>query len=251
MSGLTKEDLRDVDIVDAVELASDGTTTYTTGATVVSTTAATKRVVLSGIDLVHDLDERAESGDLITLSGTTGGADGTYTIDTVVDSVTVDVVEAVADSTGGTADFIHPPGAGKVGCDPTTISGVTATNVQEALEELSTGTTFTPTQHKTIRQLIHFIETNSPGDGFGAGPYQSEVLPTADPFPTSETWYETSSKTNKICRWEGTYNANKTLATETWIVYQSDGTSKAAEATDTISHSGIFETGRSRAITVY
>lgn len=249
MSGLTKEDLRDVDIVDSVELASDGTTTYITGATVVSTTAATKRVVLSGIDLIYDLDERAETGDRITLTGTSGGsADGTYTVDTVIDSVTVDVVETIADSTGGTANFKHPPGAGKVGCDPTDIAGVSATDVQEALEQIPTAVAG---QHKDLRHLIHFVETNSPGDGFGAGPYVSELLPSADPFPTSETWYTDGTKTSKICRWEGTYNANKTLATEKWIVYKSDGTNPAADATDTISYSGVFETGRSRAIAVY
>lgn len=245
--GIRREDIEDVEIVDAGELASDGTTTYVTGATVVSTTAATKRIVFSGVDLIYDKDERAESGDKVTLSGTSGGAaDGTYTIDSVIDSVTVDVVESISDSTGGAADLIHPPGAGKVGCDPTTIFNVTADNVQEALEQLSD-----QLDHNTLRHLIHFVEANSPGSGFGAGPYVSEVLPAADPFPTSETWYTDGTKTSKICRWEGTYNANKTLATETWIVYKADGTSKSAEAVDTISYSGIFETSRSRAVTVY
>jgi len=106
-------------------------------------------------------------------------------------------------------------------------------------------------QHKSLRQLIHFVETNSPGDGFGAGPYVSEVLPVGDPFPTSETWYTDSGKTLKICKWEATYNANKTFATEKWTVYKSDGTNPAADATDTISYSGVFETGRSRAVAVY
>ena len=107
------------------------------------------------------------------------------------------------------------------------------------------------TQHKTVRQLIHFVETNSPGGGFGAGPYISEVLPVGNPFPTSETWYTDSGKTLKICCWEATYNVNKTFATEKWAVYKSDGTNLAADATDTVSYSGIFETGRSRAIVVY
>lgn len=105
-------------------------------------------------------------------------------------------------------------------------------------------------QHKALRQLIHFLEFG-PGDGFGAGPYYSETLPAGDPFPTSETWYTDSGKTNKIFEWAGTYNVNKTFATETWTVYKSDGTNKAAEAVDTISYSGLFETSRSRAVTVY
>lgn len=242
--GIRREDIEDVEIVDAVELASDATAQIFTGATVVSTTAATKRVVFSGIDLLR-APEELEENDILVLSGTTG-ADGTYTIDSVVDDVTAEVQESIADSTGGTAEARHPAGASKVGCDPTNISDVTADNVQEALEQLST-----LSGHHTLRHLIHFVETNSPGSGFGAGPYVSEVLPAADPFPTSETWYTDGAKTSKICRWEGTYNANKTFATEKWIVYKSDGTNPAADATDTISYSGVFETGRSRAVTVY
>jgi hypothetical protein len=107
------------------------------------------------------------------------------------------------------------------------------------------------TTHKTLRQLIHFTETNSPGDGFGAGPYYCETLYTSNVFPLNETWYETSAKLKKICRWEGTYNANKTFATEKWIVYKSDGVNPAADATDTISYSGVTETTRSRVVVTY
>jgi len=139
MGGLLKEDFKDLDFIDAVELASNGTTSYSTGVTVVSTTASTKRIVFSGINLLYDKDERAESDDLITLSGTSGGgaADGTYTIDNVIDETTVDVVESIVDSTGGTAVFKHPPGAIKVGIDPTNIDGVTSSELQEGLEQLS------------------------------------------------------------------------------------------------------------------
>jgi hypothetical protein len=166
MSGLTKEDLRDADVVDAVELASPGTTTYITGATVVSTTAATKRIVFSGIDLVHDVDERAEPKDKVTLAGTTG-ADGTYTIANVIDSVTVDVEETIVDSTGGTATFRHPPGSSKVGFDPTGLIYLTKTNVQEALEEVDANISggpssgITEAQHDALDDMVHWLaETN-------------------------------------------------------------------------------------------
>lgn len=243
---ITKEDIRHDDIVDAVELASDGTTSVIfTGKTVVSTTNSTKTVVLSGVDILRD-PEIIENLDLITLAGTSGGAaDGDYTVDARVDSTSFTVNEAIADSTGGTCEAQNPSGASRTGVDPTNIDNVTETTVQEALERLA------GTGHKTFRHLIHFVEPNSPGDGFGSGPYVSEVLPSADPFPTSETWYTDGTKTSKICRWEATYNANKTLATEKWIVYKSDGTNPAADATDTISYSGVFETGRSRAVVVY
>lgn len=255
--GLSREDFRDDHIVDQTELASDGNVVFINDATVVSTVASTKVITFSGIDIIDDPDENVEANDIIVLSGTSGGAaDGVYTVNQILSSTTLNVVETIADSTGGTADFKYPPGASKVGFDASGLTTVTADNVQDAIEELDAaagGSGMTTTQHKTVRQLIHFVETNSPGEGFGAGPYQSEILPnpTTDIFPTSETWYETSAKTNKICRWEGTYNANKTLATEKWIIYKSDGTNPAAEALDTISYSGVFETGRSRAITVY
>lgn len=138
--GIRREDIEDVEIVDAGELLSDGTTSILTGATVVSTTASTKRVVLSGVDIINDKDERLEPGDLVTLSGTTGGADGDYTVDSIIDPVTFDVVEAIVDSTGGTMSAKHPPGASKVGLDPTNVSGVTATELQTAMEQLSQAT---------------------------------------------------------------------------------------------------------------
>ena len=249
---ITREDIRHDDIVDAVELASDGLTSIIfTGATVVSTTSSTKTVVLSGVDLFRD-PEIVENLDIIILAGTSGGAaDGTYSVDARVSSTSFTVNEAIADSTGGTCEAQNPSGARRTGCDPTAIANSTATNVQAVLEDLDDAIACGPETHKALRQLIHFVDTNSPGDGFGAGPYVSEVLPTADPFPTSETWYTDGTKTYKICRWEGTYNANNTFATEKWIVYKSDGTNPAADATDTISYSGVFETGRSRAIVVY
>ena len=257
MSGgnIIREDIRHEDIVDAVEQISDGTTSVIfTGATVVSTTSSTKTVVLSGVDLLRD-PEIIENLDIIVLAGTSSGAaDGTYTVDARVDGTSFTVNETIADSTGGTCEARNPSGARRTGFDATGLTVVTANNVQDAIEELDAqgaGSGITAAQHKALRQLIHFVETNSPGDGFGSGPYYSETLPAADPFPTSETWWETSSKTNKICRWEGTYNANKTFATEKWIVYKSDGTNPAADATDTISYSGVFETSRSRAIVVY
>jgi len=125
-----------------------------------------------------------------------------------------------------------------------------------SLTQLLAGSGLTEGAHKALRQLIHFMSGKGPGDGFGSGPYASGVLPEGDPFPTSETWYATAADkaagTGKIARQEWTYNTNKTLATEKWIVYKSDGTSEAATATDTISYSsGVFETGRSRAIAVY
>ena len=139
MSGIDIKDIKDPGIVSAAELSADGTDNYNTSVTVTSTTSSSKQIVFSGVYLIHDADDRAESGDKVILSGTSG-ADGTYTINTVIDDTTVSVVESINDSTDGTAEFRHPPGSTRVGIDPTNIEGVTSTELQEGLEQLSQAT---------------------------------------------------------------------------------------------------------------
>ena len=246
--GISREDVRDLHFIDAEELASPATTVIFTGATVVSTTSSTKRVVLSGIDIIYDTEYQLEADDIVVLSGTSGGSgDGTFTVAAVVDATTFDVNESIGDSTGGSCEARHPAGAAKVGADPTNLVFSSATDVQQVLEDLDYGLNV---GHRSLMHLIHFLLSGM-GDGYGSGPYVSEILPAGDPFPTSETWYKTASKTNKVVRYEVTYNANKTHATEKVILYKSDGVSKLIEATDTISYSGMFPTGYTRSITEY
>lgn len=156
---ITKEDIRHDDIVDAVELASDGLTSIIfTGATVVSTTSSTKTVVLSGVDLLRD-PEIVENLDLITLAGTSGGAaDGDYTVDARVSSTSFTVNETIADSTGGTCEAQNPSGARRTGVDPTNITNSTAKNVQTVLEDLDSaivGGGITEAQHEALDTLTH------------------------------------------------------------------------------------------------
>lgn len=100
-------------------------------------------------------------------------------------------------------------------------------------------------KHKTLRQLIHFIE-EGPAEGFASGAYK-ETLPTGSPFPTSVTWYESSGKAKKIVErlvtWTGTL-----VTTDQWKIYDTDGTTVLWIVTDTISYSGIFESTRTRTI---
>jgi len=101
-------------------------------------------------------------------------------------------------------------------------------------------------QHKTLRQLIHFIE-EGPAEGFTSGAYR-EQLPSGSIFPTSVTWWESSSKLKKIVErlitWTG---VNPT--TDQWKIYDTDGTTVLWIVTDTISYSGVVETTRTRVIT--
>ncbi|MBT8428377.1 MAG: hypothetical protein KJN79_00550 [Gammaproteobacteria bacterium] len=140
---IIREDIRHEDIVDAVELESDGLTSVIfTGATLVSTTSGTKTVVLSGVDLERD-PEIVEAGDIIILAGTSGGgaADGTYTVAARIDDLTFTVNEAIATSTGGTCETQNPSGASKVGFDDTGLTYVDASNVQDAIEDLDASIT--------------------------------------------------------------------------------------------------------------
>lgn len=137
---ISKADLVDADIVDAAELASDGTATYLT-VTVVSTTTGTKVVVVNlaadGEGIFNGRDHPAEAGDIVVITGTSGGlGNGTFTVASVTNDTTFVVNEAIGTSTGGSVTFIYPVGAGRVGFDPAGLMNVTSTNVQGALSDL-------------------------------------------------------------------------------------------------------------------
>jgi hypothetical protein len=250
--GLTKDDLSDVDFVDAPELESDGLSSFLTGITVVSTTSSTRRVVFSGVYILNDPAQRIEPDDFIILAGTTGGADGTYTVESVVDDVTLVVAEAIVDSTGGTAAFRWPPGAFRVGFDPTGLSHTTAHTLQEALADLDAEISaggLTEAQHRILRQLIHFID-DGPAEGFASGAYK-EISGGTPVFPTMVTWYESSAKDKKIV--EKTINrtgvgSNTKPNPITWKVYETDGVTVKATVIDHIEYNGVFEVSRTRYI---
>lgn len=113
-----------------------------------------------------------------------------------------------------------------------------------------TGSGISANDHKALRQLIHLAEEGGPFEGFASGAYQ-ETLPSSSPFPTSIIWWTSSAKTAKIVEETITYNLNKTIATDQWKVYDTDGVTVLATVTDTISYSGIFETHRTRTIVLW
>jgi hypothetical protein len=109
------------------------------------------------------------------------------------------------------------------------------------------GSGITATQHKTLRQLIHLAEEGGPFEGFASGAYQ-ETLPSSSPFPTSIIWWTSAAKTSKIVEETVTYNSNKTINSDEWKVYDTDGSTVLATVTDVVSYSGIFELSRTRTI---
>jgi hypothetical protein len=108
----------------------------------------------------------------------------------------------------------------------------------------------TVTAHRALRQLIHFID-NGPAEGFASGAYR-EILPAADPFPTSIIWWESSSKLKKIVEKlitrSGGGATNIAPTPIVWKVYDTDGSTVLATVSDAVSYSGPFETNRTRTI---
>lgn len=247
---IRKEDIRDLDIIDSEELASDGYYVYLSS-TLVSTTSSTSIVEINmpsdNEGILYGRDNSVESGDRIYLTGTSGGsADGYYIVDEVLTNLTLSVDGYIADSTDGYISFMHPVGAEFVGFDPTGLSNVSSHNIQGAIRELSLNATgISQNQHEALRQLIHFIN-EGPASGFASGAYK-EILPAADPFPTSVIWYTSSAKTNKIVEKTYTYNDNKTPNTITWKMYDASDI-LLATVTDTIAYNGVFEVNRTRTI---
>jgi hypothetical protein len=115
----------------------------------------------------------------------------------------------------------------------------------KTLDDLGGGSGITSTQHRTLRQLIHFID-EGPAEGFATNAYKETL--TAGPFPTSFIWWTSSAKTEKIVEETITYNSNKTINTDQWKMYDLDGTTLIATVTDTYTYSGIFESSRTRTI---
>ena len=232
-----REDVRDADFIDAVELASDGTASYKTSP-VTSVVSGTVTVNPSAdyLGLVFG-DDPIEAGDTFVLSGATAG-NGTYTILAVTDNTQFTVVGAIVDSTGGSADFRHPAGALHVGVDPTNISSSAATDVQNVLEDLDASIAaggITAAQHKTLRQLIHLADDDGPMEGFTSGAFE-ETLPANSAFPTSVIWWESSSKLKKYVETTITYDG-AFFSTVVYRAYDTDGTTVLVTLTDTYDYS--------------
>jgi len=237
---ITRQDVSDLDFIDAQELIADGAVLYRSGVVVVSTTSGTQTVVLTaGADIVHG-DDPVEEGDRIILVG--NAAAGTYVVATVVDDVTLTVVSAIVTSTGGTASFRYVPGARRVGFDPVGQIVTVATNVQDAIKDVAnsiSGGGITASVHRTLRQLIHLADTDGPLDGFASGAYM-ETLPSGSAFPTTNTWWEDNTLAKKIFRETITYNANKTFNTVKYEVFDTDGVTilTGETALDTYDYTG-------------
>lgn len=114
------------------------------------------------------------------------------------------------------------------------------------LSDLVAGTGgLTAAGHRVLRQLIHFVD-NGPAEGFDSGAYREM---TGTVFPTAIIWYDKSGEgkkkiVEKLITWTG---VNPTQIV--WKIYDS-AEILVATLSDAISYSGVFETSRTRTITV-
>ena len=118
----------------------------------------------------------------------------------------------------------------------------------KTLTELVAGSGgLTEEAHKALLQLIHFI-SDGPADGFASGAYR-EITGTV--FPTSIIWWVDNTKADKIVERTLTWTSGN-VTTDEWKIYDDDvSNTLLVTVSDSISYSGIFETNRTRTITVH
>lgn len=115
----------------------------------------------------------------------------------------------------------------------------------KSLTEAASG--ITETQHRSLRQLIHFID-QGPTLGFTSGAYKE--ITGSNIFPSSCIWYDDNTKSKKIVEQTVTRNNQKQITSSTWKMYDVDGSTVLETVTDTVVYdtSGIFEQNRTRVI---
>lgn len=238
---LDPSDLADSGVVTESELISDAASAYRSADTVTGVTAGVVSVT-STVGPLINYDLPVQSGDIAVISGNV--AAGTYTVDTV-DLNSFTVVEAISDAGAGTVDFRYKSGSKMVGVDPSNLTQSIQNNLQGVLEDLDSSISaggLTASQHKALRDLIHFID-DGPADGFTSGAYLEVTY--SGVLPTVETWYEDNTKTQKIVELTTVYSG-VLPSTETWVMYDTDGTTVLVTLVDTITYSGVLESSRDR-----
>lgn len=211
MSPIRRDDIFDVDVVDAVELASSGSTVINTD-TLVSTVSATKRVTVSSINL-NDLETPIESGDVVVIAG--NAAAGTYHVDQIILNTIFTVIESILDSTGGTVSFKYLPGAMKVGLDKTNLTTTTSTILQNAFGSIDLNHALVATPSD---RAITFAATRTSGQ------------------VSRETWtYTATSLLLKSIDYTRVGGLVTSFVTK---IFAEDGTTIIAQTTDTIARTG-------------
>ena len=115
------------------------------------------------------------------------------------------------------------------------------------LTQLATGGAgLTPAQHRTMLQLIHFID-EGPADGFASGATK-EI--DGGLFPTEIRWKRADATllVKKVITRSGGGATNLAPTPIVWTIYDTDGSTVLATVSDAVTYSGVAETGRTRTI---
>jgi hypothetical protein len=192
---ITKADVKDLDFIDAYELASDGRATTSKSVYLttsgVSTTALTQTVVSTmpsdGEGLLTSDDHPVQVGDLLFITGSLpgGAADGQYTVASIPTDTSVTVVQPIADSTGGTLTWVYPSGASEVGFNPAGQSVTTANNLEQAVTDIANAITVAPGGDITIRFPLGTGASQVSTDNIPAGAVVKKAyVDIFDAYPT-------------------------------------------------------------------
>lgn len=135
----------------------------------------------------------------------------------------------------------------RVGADMT-FKDVSNPTAKTLTELLSGSGGLTESGHRTLRQLIHFID-GGPAGGFASGAYE-EV--TGGLFPTLVVWWESASKLKKIVEKVITRSGNGATVLKptpiVWRVYDTDGTTVLTTVSDVVTYLGLAAVSRVRTI---
>lgn len=132
------DQIEDLDLITHDELgAQPKTTLIVAGAfplSIVSTTAGTQQIVISG----NDLDDlQAQNGDVVEILS--GPAAGDYTINVVINPTTFSVNEAIVSTVGtGSLNIYHPAASTRIGVDDTSLTNITGNTLQDILGSIDT-----------------------------------------------------------------------------------------------------------------
>lgn len=99
-----------------------------------------------------------------------------------------------------------------------------------------------PAQHKSLRDLIHFID-DGPADGFVSGAVKETSY--AGALVIEEIWWTSAAKTQRIVDLAVSYTGSLPT-TEVWRMYGLDGVTVLVTLTDVITYSGALEVERTR-----
>lgn len=215
---ISREDIVDADIVDAVELASDGIVVYKTGS-IVHITGSFLTASFPAVDIgFQDFDDPAGAEDGLIISGS-GNADGFYAVSGSISESILQIHSQFSGSgtSSGSWQLVYRTGGHTVGLDPTTLamsSSVGHDVMSYAKEE-------------TYQRLI---------EGEPAGFGVNESLTYSGNKVTKETWTRAADG-SKIKTIDYSYTGNF-VTQELRKVYAEDGARIVAQKTLNYTYQG-------------